>query len=65
MTKEKIIIEQLDTDLLNGCFTKVEISLMNKYKEKGAISLIIMERKLESQLRTMRKPVRMTKIENI
>ena len=39
--------------------------MMNKYKEKGAISLIIMERKLESQLRTMRKPVRMTKIENI
>lgn len=38
---------------------------MNKYKKKGAISLIIMERKLESQLRTMRKPVRMTKIENI
>ena len=38
---------------------------MNKYMKKGAISLIIMERKLESQLRTMRKPVRMTKIENV
>ena len=65
MTKEKIIIEQLAKELLNGCFTKVEIQMMNKYKKKGAISLIIMERKLESQLRTMRTPVRMTKIENI
>ena len=39
--------------------------MMNKYMKKGAISLIIREHKLETQLRTMRKPVRMTKIENV